>query len=394
MKARFHKFLGASSVAMTLATALMITACGDDSSSSNNVEREEDSSSSLEASSSSVDEESSSSEKSDLPKGLRAATLDDFDKNISLGNMFGSEVFLATGTKKGLFSLWVPDTAWIAFHSEMKDGKISFDKSNAALMGATNFAVYDSLAKMLEKEQKFQFVVSDDDKLQFSLNGGDYKDTEVAKVAVSQSVVTDAGKLKGVKLECDAGDGLTNSYMFYDGKYLVKNSDKNKQISWSAGYYDIQRGTLMMMPTFFDQPAYSLSSMYVDADFNMTTVAGKESKCKKSNFDFDEIKKEDLIGEWVASEDGKDWTFELKKDGSQQLQAKEKGSTVELKSGSWNVFGDLLVLKNSSCLNPSTCSKAVMGVVSGLDPKKGFNYDHSDSDTPAVPKTWTVPLYE
>ncbi|MCQ2105645.1 MAG: hypothetical protein MJZ26_07620 [Fibrobacter sp.] len=392
MKMNFHKFLGATSVAMTMATAMMVSACGDDGSSSNNVEREEDSSSSLVESSSS-EEVSSSSEKSNLPKGARVATLKDMDKNISLGELFGTTVYLATGSKVGLYSLWVPDTAWIAFHSEMNDGEIFFDKSNGALMGASSIAVYDSLKNMLDKGAKLEFIMNSDEKLQYSLNGGKYQDTEVAKVAISGSNVTKADELKGKKLSCTSGD-TTNTYLFYEGRFLQENSLDKKDISWSAGYYDIQRGMLLMMPTFYDQQALALKSLYVDGEFNLTSATGSEYKCKNSKFEFDSVDESDLVGEWVASKDGEDWTLELKKDGSHQLQAKEKGGTIELKTGVWSVFGDLLLMRNTGCLNPSSCSKAVKGVVSGLDKDKGFNYDHSDTGDPLVPTAWTVPLYE
>ena len=103
-----------------VAATTMFAACGSDDNSSN-VEREEGASSSVEATSSSS-EESSSSEKREVPEGTRAATLDDLQKNMALGKMFGSDIYLATGAKLGVFSIWIPDTAWIAVHSEFKDG--------------------------------------------------------------------------------------------------------------------------------------------------------------------------------------------------------------------------------------------------------------------------------
>ncbi|SHK36128.1 hypothetical protein [Fibrobacter sp. UWEL] len=385
----FKKSLWASACV----SAMFLSACGDSSSTSSNVEKEVGPSSSVESSSSAEEPSSSSVSNIDVPEGTRVATLADLEKNMLLGEMFGTKVYLATGAKHDVYSIWVPDTAWIGFHSEFKDGTITFGKDNGYYAGIDGEKVTEEMGKFFEKGGSISFVVNSEDKLQFALNGGDYQDVEVAKVAVSKNAISNGDDLTGLKLECKDGDSQV-SYTFYEGRFLQESEGENG-LEWAAGYYDIQRSKLLMMQTFFNTKAYvPLMTMTVDSDYNLTSVTGTAYKCSKSSFKFESIDADKIAGEWVADDDGLDWTLTLKKSGDYSVEAKKAGNSEELKSGYWDIYGDLLVLRNRSCLNPDKCVSAVKGVVSNFDPESGFDFDHSDTNTPAVPKTWTVQQYE
>ena len=370
-----------------VAATMMFAACGSDDNSSN-VEREEGPSSSVEATSSSS-EESSSSEKREVPEGTRVATLDDLQKNMALGKMFGSDIYLATGAKLGVFSIWIPDTAWIAVHSEFKDGVLEYGKSNGSIM-ATATAVSDSLTAFFEKGGKIEFVVKGE-KLQYSINGGDYADVEKANVKTSSNWLSDGTKLQGVRLSCK-NDDAKQTYSFYKGRYVVEESIGDS--FWSAGFYDIQRSHLLMTPVFFNKSAYSLVSGQVSSDFNLSMDTGAEIKCEKTTFMFDEVDHDSIAKEWVADADGVDWTLKLKTSGEYALDATKGKNSEDVRSGKWDIYGDILFLKNSSCQSPSKCAKSVKGAVEGFDPQKGFTYKHDDSSTPVMPKDWTLPQYE
>ena len=383
------KSFGLAILPAAVAATMMFVACGSDDNSSN-VERDEGSSSSIEETSSSSKEQSSSSEKRDVPEGTRIASLDDLQKNMSLGKMFGSEIYLATGAKLGVFSLWIPDTAWIAVHSEFKDGVLEYGKSNGSIM-TTNADVADSMSAFFEKGGKIEFVVKGE-KLQYSINGSDYADVEKVDVKTSPNWLSDGTKLQGVKLSCKNGDSQ-QSYSFYKGRYVVEESIKDSSF-WSAGYYDIQRSHLLMTPVFFDKSAYSLVSGQVSSEFNLSMDTGAEYKCEKTTFKFDELERDSIANEWIADADGVDWSMNLKKSGEYSLDATKGKNPEDVRSGKWDVYGDILLLKNTSCQSPSKCAKSVKGAVEGFDPQKGFTYNHDDSSTPVMPKDWTLPQYE
>lgn len=376
-----------SVLAASAALSVALTACGDDSSSASNVEREEDSSSSVaEESSSSVEEIESSSEE-EAPKA-RAATLEDLEKNYSLGEMFGTKVYLATGAKKGVFSLWIPDTAWVAFRSDFKDGVLEFGKKdkNGGWAGATAPAA-DSLNALLEKGAKIKIIMNEEEKLQYSINGGDFKDLEVAKVKFSDNTISDGTKLDGMSLSC-AVDGKKTAYSFFEGRYLAETED-----SWEAGYYDVQRSRLLMLPTFYDKPVYPLTSMTVGSDFNMLDITGKEISCESAELKYKAIDHDKLAGEWVSDVDY-DWTLNLDKSGSYSIVASKGGNAELNNSGNWDVYGNILLIKNSLCTNTADCLTGIKGTVSGFDASKGFKLDHSNTEKPAMPTSWGVPQYE
>lgn len=386
------KFISVLATA-TAALSIGITACGSDSSSSN-VEREEESSSSAEEVSSSSEEASSSSveEKSDLPKGTRAATLEDLGKYYSLP-LFGTDIILATGAKQGVFSLWdSEETAWVAFRSEFKDGVLEFsEKSKTGGFLGADTPVADSLSKLYKKGAQIQIIVNEKDStLRYSLNGGDYSELASAKVVGASGVLTSGDKLKGQVLSCKAGK-TTTDYTFFEGRYFAESGDE-----WEAGFYDIQHSRLLMVPTFLEKESYQpLVTMNVASDFSsMTDVTGEEFTCKATSVKFENIESDKIAGMWVASGDGYDWTLNLAKSGKYSVVAKKMNATALDNSGTWVVYGNTLIIKNSSCSEPSKCLTSIKGVISGFDAKKGFSLDHSNTQEPAMPTVWTLPQYD
>ena len=386
------KTFGSMFFPATVAALMMFAACGSDDNSSN-VERDDGVSSSIEESSSSEasDEKSSSSKEADAPKGTREATLDDLEKNMYLGEMFGTDVYLATGSKQGVFSIWIPDSAWIAVRSDFKNGVLEYGKSNGSYMG-TDAKSANEMQKFFEKSGKLKFIVNEKDQLQVSVNDGDYVDVEKANVTTSTNWLSEASNLQGVKLTCKDGD-KTQDYTFYKGRYLVEET-KGDSSNWYAGYYDIQRSQLLMLPVFFENPVASMATAQVSSDFNLTMVMGQKLDCKKKTFKLKELDSKKLEGEWIAPDGGLDWILKLNKDGSYSVVAKSGRQTSLERSGSWTVYGDQLFLQNKKCSDLDECASAVKGTVEGLDPKSGFTYKHNDVSSAAFPSDWTVPQYE
>ncbi|MBR4785810.1 MAG: hypothetical protein IK012_11265 [Fibrobacter sp.] len=373
------------------ALALTLGACGDTNSS----DASDDllsSAGNSEKSSSSKAEESSSSMKREIPEGARVATLDDLERNMELSGFFGGKAYLATGTKLGLFSIWVPDTAWIAAPSDFKDGVIDFSQASIAAIDAKG--VVDSMKALVAKNsgRSIGFIVNDEDQLQYTLDGKTYKDVKEASVKTSSSIISKGEDLAGKKLECKQDSSAKEIYSFYDGRYIVENKGE-KDNTWSAGYYDIHRGKLLLRPIFFTAALPSLFTASVSSEYGIEFSTGKSLSCKTSDLEYEKISAKDLAQEWDVSVDGLDWMLDLKKDKTFELEAYKGVEGKELKKGTWDVYGDNLMLKVTGCLN-TDCTTSVKGVVSDLDPKKGFKYAHGDTDKPNIPKEWEVPMYE
>ena len=68
----------------------------------------------------------------------------------------------------------------------------------------------------------------------------------------------------------------------------------------------------------------------------------------------------------------------------------------EKRAGTWDVYGDQLLMKNTSCSidkeRGTTCPSAVKGSVEKLDPETGFTYKHDG--TGSMPTEWSLPEYE
>ena len=384
-----------------LAATMMFCACGDDSSSgASNVEYGDDSSSSVEEKSSSsssekVKDDSSSSKEESVKKKARAATLDDLQKNMSLGEMFGTEVFLATGTKQGLFSLWITDpvqnidSAWIAVRSDFEGGVLKVEKGKGSFMG-TNSSSADAMSKFLEKSGKLKFIVNEEDQLQVSVNGGDYVNVEKATVYTSKNWLSDANDLQGLKLSCKNGD-IKQVYSFYNGRYIAEETEA-ESVSWSAGYYDIQRSYLLMLPVSFNNKVLSMVAAQVKSDYTINMISGDSLKCEKSALKFGEIDREKLVGQWAADGDGYDWLMVLEENGKYSMTAYYGRTLKESRSGVWDIYGDQLLIENTACLDKgdgSECATIVSGTVK--KDKSGLTFKHNDKDnSPAVPTVWTA----
>lgn len=390
-------FKACSAVVSAFAMSLMLAACGSDDNSSNVERGDDDSSSSVEETSSSSTKGSSSSKNADTPKETRAATLDDLQKNMSLGDLFGTEAFLATGSKQGLFSLWIEDPvpAWIAVHSDFEDGviKISDDYGSYTGYGSDN---YDKMEKFFNKTAELKFIVNEKDQLQVSVNGGKYKDVESVSVDKEPNVIWEASELQDVKLSCKSDD-LEQTYSFYKGRYLVEEKIGDST-NWSMGYYDIQRGYLLMLPTYYENSVIPIVSAELDKKFNMTILDEKSVNmdCSKSSLSYKDVDPNNLVGSWVSYVDNEKWSFKLDSLGSFTIELTQKKVPQEQRDGEWEIYGDQLLLRHAHCsvnrTTGKTCNTIVRGSVEKLDPKKGFTYKHNEDSS--LPTEWSLPEYE
>lgn len=383
-----HSFL----LAGLAAASLSFYACGSSSPS----DTEDDILSSAKekdtSSSSVVEDLSSSSVAKDLPAGARVATLDDIERNMELSDFFGTKAYLAVGTKRGLFSIWVPDTAWIAAPSDFKDGVLDFERASIAAIDVKG--VVDEMNALVKKDagRTIQFIVNEDDQLQYSLDGKTFKDVKTATVKVASGVISNGDSLLAKTLDCKDSSGAKAVYSFYEGRYIVEEGEGESK-TWSAGYYDIHRSKLLMRPIFYPASVYALNTVTVSDKYDLTFSNGRALTCSVEKLDYKKVAVKDLAQEWDASVDGYDWTFDLRDDMSFELTAYKQLDGAELKKGIWDVYGNVLLLKVSGCMG-GKCTTAVKGEVTELDPQKGFKYGHSDPDSPAIPKAWDVPVYE
>lgn len=404
-----------------LAAALAFVACGDDSStSSNNVEYEDDklvssssndddddgkkeekSSSSVskdekeKSSSSSKEEESSSSaDKS----GIRAATLDDFGKNMVLKGMFGTDINLSVGSKNGMFTLWLPgktqDSAWVSVISDFKDGKLEMNSTNTGVASIPGEGTISSMKKLSEGA-KISFIVDKEGTLKYVFEG-DTNVVETGKAKIDDNYLSSIDDLAKKQLTCANGD-TTIVYSFFEDSYLMQRISGKDTTDWMGGRFDIQRNKLLLKPTLFRLRAGSLYTVDVSTSYAMNFSSGEKLKCEASELKFSSIAKKDLATEWDASKDGDSWVLNLKQDGTFELTA--NNGVDEIREGQWDLFGDNMILKNEICLN--TECQNVVGRLTNFDAKKGFTYEHTASysadlkEHPAeFPTEWLLPRYE
>lgn len=390
-----HSFLLAGITAASLA----LFACGDSSPSDTGDDILSSPSEKDDSSSSSVEEVSSSSVSKDIPAGARAATLDDLERNMTLKGMFGRDIYLATGEKHGLFSLWIPDTAWLAAPSDFKDGVLKFSQGAITSIKVEADAI-KSMEKLVEKDSdhSMRFIVNEDDQLQYSLDGGEYKDVTEASVKKNSSVVSNGDSLAAKTLFCKTGEGTYTKYNFYKGRYVatdVKDSGESNRslVSWSAGYYDIHRSKLLMRPLFYSSAVYALVSASVSSDYKTLTISAEDVSCTLSELKYNEVPAADLEGEWESDEGGLAWSLDLRTDRTFEVKAFKGNENKALKQGTWDVYGNQLLMKVTGCLG-GKCTPAVMGSVSKWKAGSFFNYGNSDPDDPSIPEDWTAPEYE
>lgn len=385
------------------ALALFFGACGDDSSSnSNSVDQETDVSSSSVGDS--TDVSSSSAEKTDptWPEGARAATLDDLKKYYIL-KIKGETFHLGTGVKEGMFSLWAIDEsegnthlALLLIATDFKDGVIKMGSSNTMdplvldEKLATNKILKD-ISKS-SKDMELSFIVSDD-KMMYRVDKGDFVEAEVEQLKADQSLVTDASNFDKKRLACTITDNdTTQVFSFYKGRYIMERVVGKDTVSWNAGYVDTYRGYTFFVSKF--ATGSDLAMMTRKVTVNMDSIRDY-SKCTKSEFKYTDVDAAKLKGDWATLDKSAntDWELNLKADMQYTLVA--NAGMNENKTGAWDVYGDVLLLKVEKMLNAADrkCANSIKGNVTDVS-EKGFSYNHSDKCSPALPKTWEVPVFE
>lgn len=381
------------------ALALTLGACGDSSSPDDTDDILSSAGDTEKSSSSKADEESSSSD-AGLPAGARVATLDDLEKNMVLKDMFGRDIYLATGDKNGLFSFWIPDTAWVVAPSDFENGVIKFSSGAITSIKIENSAI-SKMEKLVEKDSdhSIKFIVNGDGDLLYSLDDEDYKDVGETTVKKNSQVVWNGDSLASKELFCKTGENTFTGYSFYKGRYVatdvVRNDKKTNDslVSWSAGYYDIHRGKLLMRPLFYSAPVYALVSASVSSDYKTLTISAEDVSCTLSELKYNEVPAADLEGEWESDEGGLNWSLDMRADRTFEVKAFKGNENKALKQGTWDVYGNQLLLKVTGCLG-GKCTPAVIGSVSKHKAGEFFYYGNSDPDDPSIPSDWTAPEYE
>lgn len=378
-----------------LAASLSLIACGSDSDSGteSNIDFDEELSSSSEESSSSVE----SSAEETLANGMIPAKLEDLPRYLVL-DLNGEDVYMASGMKAGMFSFWSlnkdqQSVGRVLALSDFAKGVISTDASNSVLVSTDALAEKSVLHTMAEKKMSIQFAMKEDT-LFYAVDGSEkYNAAKVESYPVDESVVTNAEKLDGKRLACTSKD-TTTVYSFYKGRYTMERVVGKDTVSWNAGYADIHRGKLLMKMEFRTGTDYPWWTKTVKSDMK----AMDDVPCSVKDFKYSAVEAESVVGAWSAmdKEASINWTFDLKDSKSYELSAAAKSK--EQKIGSWDVYGDVLLLGISSLMNGET-RDAVQAIKGNLvDVKEdGFTFNHSytpDADYPKMPKAWTPTKFE
>ena len=373
----------------------------DNKSSSSSAKDDKQSSSSVKndaKSSSSADAPKSSSSSVDAPKGPRAAKLADLEKNYEL-KIFDQTVYLSTGSKQGLIALRIPDELWLVTYTDFANGEVKFVDGNVG----KQYAETDAVKKILEKVKTgitISFIVDKDGVVKYAVNGSkEYSEAVKASVAVLKGKVSKAEDIKDKIYKCTDGD-TTRTFTFFDNSYIVENGVGDKVAYWIGGHYDIQRSTLLMRPAYYNKSVYSMFTYSVGTDNTIAPSDGKAMNCNVEASDYAYEKASDFVGEWQASNNGIDWEFSLKADGTFELAAFEGNKNVESKTGVWEVYGYHMMMRNTGCLHRETCTSSIHGqlqtgpIDKATNKISGFSFIHSDPDTPKIPTSFDAPQYE
>ncbi len=391
------------------ALALFFAACGDDSSSGNNVDQETDeSSSSVEDS---TDVSSSSAEYKDptWPEGARAATLDDL-KKYYLVKIKGETFHLGTGSKNGMFSLWSINESSNNTHiamalvmTDFKNGIINLSsKTVLQALALDEKLPGDKVLKDIVKSAdttEISFIV-EKDVLKYRVGKEKFVEAKVEQLEADETLITDASKLDKNRLVCEvAGNDTVQVYSFYKGRYMLERVVGKDTVSWNAGYMDTYRGFTSFVMKFASEIGdwglitWRISSK-MDA-FKDLSKGANISSCTRSDFKYSVAEKTLLMGDWKALSKNADVSWKLNLNESMRYVLKADNGGLEQKEGYWDVYGDVLLLKVETMLDAQkrSCASAIKGNVTGVS-EKGFTYNHSDKCSPAMPKTWEVPVYE
>ena len=393
---------------LLISSALVFSACEDDNTTSRSDQSGSTDGSSTDGSStdgsstdgSSTDGSSTDGSSEDTKTGLRAATVDDLQKNMEL-KLFDHTVYLSTGSKQGLFALRIPDELWIITYSDFAKGELTFKDDNVGIQ-STDTDAAKTITGHLSEGIKLSFKIDEEGKLLYSVNdSNDYSEAVKASVAVQKNKVSKSEELKDKIYTCTAGD-QTQSFTFFDSTYIFENATGEEVTFWQAGHYDVQRSTLLMRPAYFNKPVDSIYLYSVGTDNTIiSTQDGSDAlmNCTVEAIDYEYEKTSDFVGDWVASKDNMDWKLSLKADGTFELSAHEGETLVESKSGDWEIYGYHMMMHNKNCLHPESCLPGIHGQLQTgpIDREtgkiSGFSFIHSDSNTPAIPTSFEAPEF-
>lgn len=375
-------------------------------SSSSAKEDSKSSSSESPKSSSSETPESSSTEVSSssvvTPEGARAAQLTDLQKNYEL-KLFDQTVYLSTGSKQGVLALRIPNELWVVTYTDFAGGVVSFKKDKAGLQYSETDAVKKIIGKM-DAGFKISFVVKEadnadeDDKILYSVDGGDYSEAIKASVAVPTGKVSKAEAIQKKIYECADGDS-TRTFKFFDSSYIYETSVDGQVVNWNAGRYDIQRSTLLMLPIYYVGSSRTMFTYSVGTDNKITAYNGERMDCTVEEVEYEYENAKDFVGEWVATRDDINWTFTLNADGTSKLEAVEGTKKVEYKAGTWEVYGYYMVMNFNTLLNPGSTTSMYGQLQTGTVDREtgkisGFSFVHHDKGTPRIPTSFEAPEFD
>jgi hypothetical protein len=148
-----------------------------------------------------------------------------------------------------------------------------------------------------------------------------------------------------------------------------------------------------MRPLFYSSAVYALVSASVSSDYKTLTISAEDVSCTLSELKYNEVPAADLEGEWESDEGGLTWSLDLRTDRTFEVKAFKGNENKALKQGTWDVYGNQLLMKVTGCLG-GKCTPAVKGSVSKWKAGSFFNYGNSDPDDPSIPENWTAPEYE
>jgi hypothetical protein len=218
-----------------------------------------------------------------LPEGTHAAKLTDLQKNHEL-KLFDQTVYLSTGRKQGLLAFRIPDELWVVTYTDFANGTVKFKKDNTGVQ----YAETDAAKKIVNKLKdgfKISFVAKENggeggDIVLYSVDGSeDYNEAVKASVAVYGIKVSKAEVLQNKIYTC-TDDGATKTFKFLDNTYTYEHLDGRIVVDRHEGHYDIQRSTLLMLPTDFSK---SLESLYVysvsSKDNTISSSEGETMNC-------------------------------------------------------------------------------------------------------------------
>lgn len=368
---------------LSLPLIAALAACSDSSSSA---DRDIDSSSS--GAKSSAAAESSSS----------VFDTDDLMTNMDLGKKFGTRLWLTAG-KNGLYSLWFIDTTnaetsygTLVTHADLASGVLTFD-STCGTSYATNNALGDSVLAWQKRGIQLEFSVENSVTM-VSINGADPVEIKKATRQIDGDYLSKAETLEGTILEWNAGDSVSTYRFFRNGKYL--RTAKFSSEIFEAGYYDVHRQRLLLLPDFFAGYISTLTSFEAkigDGGYVLDNqTSAREYRSSSLSVEYPDVSILTKSAWSSESNDTLKWTLSF--DGSEYSLSGRTGlnNIKIIRSGDWNVFGDYLVLRVKGCQanGEIKCPSVEYGQIADVE-ESGFIFDNSNPDDEySAPEKWTA----